>query len=143
MELRVENPKVEGAVRSDPGAVEQILFNLVDNACKYARPSEPAGAGVLVGETVGAITIRAFARDRRVVIEVRDGGPGVAADQTPRLFQPFSRSAEAAANSATRTPGVGLGLALSRRLARAMGGELSWVSAVKDGACFELTLPMA
>jgi signal transduction histidine kinase len=57
-----------------------------------------------------------------------------------RLFKPFAKSAEEAAVSA---PGVGLGLALSRRLARAMGGELILDPAVKDGACFVLRLPLA
>jgi signal transduction histidine kinase len=95
------------ACQADPAAVEQILFNLVDNACKYA-----AGAADR--------TIR-VACAPGVVVRVIDQGPGLPADARARLFQPFSRSAEKAAGSA---PGVGLGLALCRRLARGMGGEL-------------------
>jgi signal transduction histidine kinase len=56
------------------------------------------------------------------------------------MFRPFSKSAHEAAHTA---PGVGLGLALSRRLARDMGGELRLDENVTDGACFVLTLPTA
>jgi K+-sensing histidine kinase KdpD len=56
------------------------------------------------------------------------------------LFQPFNKSATEAAHSA---PGVGLGLALCRRLSRSIGGELEWDAAAKPGACFNLLLPMA
>jgi signal transduction histidine kinase len=71
-----------------------------------------------------------------VIIEVSDSGPGIPAGDRRKLFQPFSRSAREAAGHA---PGVGLGLALSRRLARAMGGELALVEA-EEGACFRLSL---
>ena len=60
--------------------------------------------------------------------------------ESRRLFRPFSKSARDAADSA---PGVGLGLALSRRLARSMGGDLRLDRDVKDGTCFVLTLPRA
>lgn len=114
-------------VRTDLSALEQILFNLVDNACKYAAQAddkrihiEPAPAG------------------RFVAIRVRDHGPGISEADARKLFRPFSKSAKHAAESA---PGVGLGLALSRRLARQMGGDLRIASAASGGACFELTLP--
>jgi len=114
-------------VRADPSAVEQILFNLVDNACKYA-----AGAADkrihLVSEAAGG----------RAVLKVCDHGPGISPRDARRLFRPFSKSARDAANSA---PGVGLGLALSRRLARDMGGDLVLIPRPGDGACFALSLP--
>ena len=117
----------DATVRADPSAVEQILFNLVDNACKYA-----AGAADkhihLVAEAAGG----------RGVLKVCDHGPGISARDAKRLFRPFSKSARDAANSA---PGVGLGLALSRRLARDMGGDLTLVPRPGDGACFALSLP--
>jgi len=91
-------------VRADPAAVEQILFNLVENACKY-------GGGTPISVVAHGASV-----------SVRDGGPGIAAADRRWLFQPFARSAERAAGSA---PGVGLGLALCRRLARAMGGDLT------------------
>ncbi|MCX5655621.1 MAG: HAMP domain-containing sensor histidine kinase [Planctomycetota bacterium] len=125
-ELVTENG-ADATVRADPSAVEQILFNLVDNACKYA-----AGAADkrihLVAEAAGG----------RAVLKVCDHGPGISARDARRLFRPFSKSARDAANSA---PGVGLGLALSRRLARDMGGDLTLIPRPGDGACFALFLP--
>jgi signal transduction histidine kinase len=92
---------------ADPAAIDQILFNLVDNASKYAGG--------------GAVRVRAARDGGRVVLRVADDGPGVGAEERRALFEPFARPAERAAGSA---PGVGLGLALCRRLARAMGGDL-------------------
>ena len=69
---------------------------------------------------------------------MRDHGPGIPQPDVWRVFQPFRKSAQAAANSA---PGVGVGLALSRRVALDMGGRL--VLADSDGgACFVLVLPL-
>jgi signal transduction histidine kinase len=118
------SPSAAIEVEADPGAVEQILFNLVDNACKYAPGSR--------------LAISSDVADTEVHIRVRDHGPGISRADAAKLFQPFRKSAQQAANSA---PGVGLGLALSRRLARAMGGELALESGVRDGCSFLLTLP--
>jgi signal transduction histidine kinase len=98
------------AARCDASIVEQVLLNLVDNACKYAKGGAPA-----------EIRLELSRRGKHVLLRVRDHGPGIPAGVRQRLFQPFTKSAEDAAHSA---PGVGLGLALSRRLARAMGGDL-------------------
>ncbi|MBI4569840.1 MAG: HAMP domain-containing histidine kinase [Planctomycetes bacterium] len=119
------------SVRADPDAVEQILFNLVDNACKYA-----AGAA---DKTISLTVTR---EPRRALITLRDAGPGIAPAAGRRLFTPFRKSAGEAANSA---PGVGLGLALCRRLARQMGGDLHLAPPAPGagGACFCLTLPVA
>lgn len=114
-------------VRCDPGAVEQILFNLVDNACKYAAQAEDK-----------RIHIGAAQRGRFIHVHVRDHGPGVAHHDRTRIFRPFSKSAAEAASSA---PGVGLGLSLSRRLARAMGGDVLLLPS-DAGACFVLALPL-
>jgi len=113
---------------TDVSAVEQILFNLVDNACKYAATSERK-----------TIQIRVCRDGRYAKISVCDGGPGFSDREVRRLFQPFSKSARQAAHSA---PGVGLGLALSKRLARDLNGDLKLNRSVKGGACFELTLPV-
>jgi signal transduction histidine kinase len=71
---------------------------------------------------------------------VRDYGPGVAPREAARLFEPFRKSARDAAEGAA---GVGLGLALSRRLARQMGGDLAYEPPADGGARFVLTLPLA
>jgi signal transduction histidine kinase len=114
-------------VRTDPAAVEQILFNLVDNATKYA-----------VSALDKRIHIRVVEEKYGVAIRVRDHGPGITAQSRGRLFQPFSKSVEDAASSA---PGVGLGLALCRRLARQLGASLELEDDNGDGASFCLYLP--
>jgi signal transduction histidine kinase len=134
MELVVDADELalDAAVRVDVSAVEQILFNLVDNACKYAAPNA----------TEKIIHLEAFAADgngKFAMLRVRDHGQGISTEGARRLFQPFCKSAHEAAHSA---PGVGLGLALCRRLSRSLGGDLRWISNVKNGACFELCLPL-
>ncbi|MCL4732050.1 MAG: HAMP domain-containing histidine kinase, partial [Planctomycetes bacterium] len=113
----------DSTVRVDPAAVERILFNLVDNACKYAAAAADHRVELTVARDNGSMVIR-----------VRDFGPGIDAETAVRLFKPFRKSAQAAANSA---PGVGLGLSLCRGLARAMGGDLRHVPGIAPGACFE------
>ena len=118
-------------VCTDVSAVEQILFNLVDNAGKYAAPtaSEPT------------LHLEVLPPERKsICLRVRDHGPGIEAEVAARLFQPFSKSAQEAAHSA---PGVGLGLALCRRLARSLGGELVHDTSVTMGTAFVLKLPRA
>ena len=113
---------------TDPMAIEQIVFNLVDNACKYASAAEPRTIELQVVVDGGQLKLR-----------VRDHGPGIATHDRRRLFRPFSKSAEQAATSA---PGVGLGLALCRRLARQLGGELDYEPLPSGGASFCLALPI-
>jgi signal transduction histidine kinase len=129
MEIIVEGDAQTALVWADPSVVEQIVFNLVDNACKYACRADNR-----------RIIIHLSQDDRGPRITVRDFGPGVAADVRRRLFQPFSKSAEQAAESA---PGVGLGLALSRGLARQLGGELMLEPSSGPGAVFALSLASA
>lgn len=112
----------------DAAAVEQILFNLVDNACKYAAPR--------AAESV--IHVEADTSGKFAMLRVRDHGGGILRSERRRIFHPFHKSADQAAHSA---PGVGLGLALCRRLATALGGAITLDAAHKDGACFVLRLP--
>jgi len=129
-EMKLQIEADEGAraatISTDPAAVEQILFNLVDNACKYAVSAKDR-----------RIHLQVASGERSVSIRVRDHGPGVTEQEMKRLFQPFSKTAHEAANSA---PGVGLGLALCRRLAADIGGRLE-ASRKLDGAEFVLVLP--
>jgi K+-sensing histidine kinase KdpD len=129
MKLVVELPEENGELllSTDSAAVEQILFNLVDNACKYAAAA--ADKSIQLSFAVLA---------KRVQFSVRDHGPGISSAGQRRLFQPFSKSVHEAANSA---PGVGLGLALSRRLAADLGGRLELQSPAGGGCEFVLTLP--
>jgi len=131
MSLAVDLPEnITGVrLRADLTATEQILFNLVDNACKYASP--PSGDGILH---------ISFKREAKYLqIRVRDHGPGISPRERRRLFKPFHKSAQEAAAS---KPGVGLGLSLSRRLARALGGNLVWEPANGPGTSFRLDLPV-
>jgi len=129
MQFVVDEAPTETVVLADASAVEQILLNLVDNACKYAALA-----------TDRRIHLAADEGGSRPVLKVCDHGPGISAADAARLFRPFSKSARQAAHSA---PGVGLGLALSRRLARDMGGDLVYEPRPGDGACFVLGLKRA
>ncbi len=115
------------AVRVDLSAVERILMNLVDNAAKYGA----------CGESDKPIVLEARCESSAVLLRVRDFGPGLSREARGRLFRPFSKSAAEAAEEA---PGVGLGLALSHRLARRMGGDLS-LDRETEGTAFVLRLP--
>lgn len=128
MVLVVEDdiPKVD--LRTDVSLVEQILTNLVDNAAKYANISMDR-----------RIELNCEASRSTLALSVRDHGPGLPDRARRRLFRPFSKSAHDAACSA---PGVGLGLALSRRVARALGGDLRLGRNGPDGVSFVLTLPI-
>jgi len=116
-------------IHADPSIIEQILVNLVDNACKYAATAEDKRIHVQTGR-----------EGSRAVLRVRDHGPGIPESEARGLFRPFSKSAKETANSA---PGIGLGLALCRRLARLMHGDLRYEGNVRDGACFALLLPLS
>ncbi|MEO8495271.1 MAG: HAMP domain-containing sensor histidine kinase [Planctomycetota bacterium] len=113
--------------KTDPAAAEQILFNLVDNACKYAARANDRRIHLDVGASATGVRF-----------QVRDHGYGISPREAKSLFRPFSKSADEAAHSA---PGVGLGLALCRRLAHDLGGQLEWVPNDEAGAVFQLTLP--
>jgi signal transduction histidine kinase len=128
LHVEVHESAQEMAVLADACAVEQILFNLVDNACKYG-----------VDATDNRIHLEARREGASLHVRVRDHGPGFCCSSSRRLFKPFSKSAHDAARTA---PGVGLGLALCRRLARGMRGDL-YTEQQPSGACVVLRLRMA
>jgi PAS domain S-box-containing protein len=112
-------------VPTDPGKVRQILINLVGNATKYASD--------------GVITVAVDRSDpRNLRVHVRDIGPGIAEEDHERIFEPFTQ----VDSSHTRPgSGAGLGLAICRRLARMLGGDVSLDSAPGEGSTFTLHLP--
>ncbi len=114
--------------RVDSAAVEHILFNLIDNAAKYATTGEPP-----------IVEISAKPVGKQLEILVRDHGPGIPTREHRRIFRAFHKSAREAAES---RPGVGLGLALSRRLAKSLGGSLECIDSAR-GAAFSLRLPLS
>ncbi|MBN1342186.1 MAG: HAMP domain-containing histidine kinase [Phycisphaerae bacterium] len=127
--VEINGAMMQRSIRVDTSAVDQILFNLVDNACKYAGAASDKRVHLEVSERGGWL-----------VLAVVDHGPGVREQDVRRIFQPFFKSASEAAESA---PGVGLGLSLARRLARSAGGDLRVGRADGGGARFELWLPDA
>jgi signal transduction histidine kinase len=122
--LRVALPDALPA-RFDPDAVARIVQNLIDNAEKYGR-----------GRPARSITIAAAARAGAVELSVADDGPGVAGPARRRLFRPFTRGV-----AGDGPAGLGLGLALSRALARSMGGDLRHADRAPTGSIFTLELP--
>jgi len=127
-QLRYAGPHPASAglqVRADRRRLLQVLTNLLSNAVKYNRPGGP-------------LTVDLQRDDGQVLIAVTDGGAGMSAEQLLRLFSPFDRLG---AQHST-VPGTGLGLALSRQLAEAMGGSLHASSPPGGGCTFTLSLPM-
>src|SRR5215217_7301471 len=116
-----------GPLRADPMRLKQILLNLLSNACKFTKEGE--------------VTLRV----RQVVdgrdwieLAVADSGIGMTAEQQAKLFQEFT---QADSLTARRYGGTGLGLALSRKLARMMGGDVTGTSEPGKGSVFTLRLP--
>lgn len=116
-------------VTTDPAIVGQILVNLVDNAAKYAAKSAKR-----------RIDLTCRLHNNAVQIRIRDYGPGLPPSKRRRLFHPFSKTVQEAAVTA---PGIGLGLALCRRLARELGGSLKVEETIGEGATFVLEIPLA
>lgn len=120
----VDDKEIETEVQT----VEQVVFNFVDNACKYAATATNRDIEVSAA-THG---------DGWLDIKVRDHGPGIDPKFQSRMFQPFCKSDLEAANSA---PGVGLGLALCKRMASSLRGKIL-MNASSDGAEFVLRIPV-
>lgn len=121
--LAVEAPADLPSCQTDGSRVEQILVNLLSNAIQHSPPN-------------GTIRIGVSAERRQVSFTVENEGPGIPGEDTERIFDVYVSKKEGDA------VGVGLGLPLSRRLARLLGGEL-WAMPMPDRACFILELPAA
>jgi two-component system, NtrC family, sensor kinase len=125
--LIVEAQENVGALTADPMRLKQILLNLLSNACKFTKEGEVA------------LRVRKVADGRDwVELAVADTGIGLTAEQQAKLFQDFT---QADSLTARRYGGTGLGLALSRKLARMMGGDVTVVSELGKGSVFAVRLP--
>jgi signal transduction histidine kinase/CHASE3 domain sensor protein len=113
-------------IETDPTKVRQILLNLLSNAVKFTDRGEVS------------LTLRADAE--RVTLAVRDTGVGIAPDNLERIFDPFWQVERMRAR---RISGTGLGLSVTRKLARLLGGDVSVESKVGEGSTFTVWLPMA
>ncbi|HEY0778174.1 MAG TPA: GAF domain-containing sensor histidine kinase [Gemmatirosa sp.] len=127
LSLAVGAPATPVFVEGDAEKLRQILLNLLTNALKF---TEPGGLIELTGE---------WERGGSVRVYVRDTGRGIPPDQLERVFEPFVQIDRHLTHQAQQ--GVGLGLAISRELARAMGGDLTVESRVGEGSRFTLALP--
>jgi signal transduction histidine kinase/CheY-like chemotaxis protein len=113
-----------GTIESDAVKLRQALLNLMSNAGKFTHE--------------GCVTLTAEQKDGWVSIAVRDTGAGISPDNIANLFQNFG---EAEGATSSKYGGTGLGLALSQKLCRLMGGDISVVSEVGKGSCFTIQLP--
>jgi adenylate cyclase len=116
-----------GPLIADPMRLKQILLNLLSNACKFTDNGEVA------------LRVRKVADGREwIELVVADTGIGITAEQQAKLFQDFT---QADSLTARRYGGTGLGLALSRKLARMMGGDVTVTSEPGKGSIFTVRLP--
>jgi GAF domain-containing protein/CheY-like chemotaxis protein len=114
-----------GEMRADLTKVRQALFNLLSNACKFTEE--------------GTVSLEAARQDGWILFSVSDTGIGLTPEQMARLFQEFS---QADASTSRRYGGTGLGLSLSRRLCRLMGGDVTAASEAGRGSTFTVRLPV-
>jgi two-component system sensor histidine kinase KdpD len=124
-EMRLEMAVPDGfpLVLADPGLLERVLANLFSNALRYSPPSRPP-------------ELHAQFADDTVLLEVVDHGQGVPDDQKERIFEPFTRVGD-------RYPGVGLGLAVAKGFAEAMGGRIAAMDTPGGGLTVRIALPAA
>jgi signal transduction histidine kinase len=126
MSIDIELDESLPKVKADPERVRQIVFNLINNAFKYAGEGE-------------RISIKATRKSGSVVIEVRDYGPGISTDRQRGLFEPGYHLS----HHSRETGGLGIGLALCKILVEAHGGRMWLRSQVGRGSSFFFTLPIA
>ena len=124
-DVRIEGATPDLRVEVHPILLGQALGNLIENAFKFSA----------IGD---AVTIRASSISGGVAIDVDDRGDGIDERDRSRLFEPFFRSERARASG---TPGVGLGLAVARRIIESMGGAIEWDSPQESGCRFRIVLP--
>lgn len=110
-------------VRTDEKRLRQILINLLSNAIKYTRE--------------GSATLSITYRSQVAEVDIVDTGIGIAPDDLERIFEPFERGS---LPEAVLQPGIGLGLAITRVLARILGGEIEVISTLGEGSRFRLSI---
>jgi signal transduction histidine kinase/CheY-like chemotaxis protein len=110
-------------INVDAGRLRQILFNIVGNAIKFT--------------TMGGVRIDVSYCDNQLTVRVQDTGPGIAEEHQAKIFMPF----EQVENTFNRThDGAGLGLSIARKMAIAMGGDISLDSTIREGSIFNVNV---
>lgn len=130
LSLTDEFPDRLPLVRTDDRRVRQVLGNLLSNAVKYTPEGGRIGTRLEMSERDGAGRNGPW-----IAVHVWDTGRGIPEDRRDRIFQEFTRLEPGS------TPGAGLGLAIARRVARAIGGDLTFASTPGEGSTFTLWLP--
>jgi signal transduction histidine kinase len=125
LEFDVDVPAAAVRVETDPGKARQVLVNLLSNAVKFTER--------------GTVTLRLRELDDGILFQVIDTGIGIAAEQMSRIFDPFW---QAERPNTRRAGGTGLGLAVSRRYVRLLGGSLDIDSQPGRGTCVSVRLPL-
>jgi PAS domain S-box-containing protein len=125
--LRVDTCGPDAIALADRSKVEQILINLLSNAVKFT-------------ENGGAIDLSCGADEKMIWLKIRDTGVGIPPEHLETIFAPFEQVGRSLASP---KEGTGLGLTISRDLARGMGGDLTAESKVGEGSTFTVTLPRA
>ena len=128
------------AVRADPTHLRQILINLIGNACKYSD-SGVIAIRAAVADVPLSPRLRSGPGARWLCISVTDSGPGIAPADQQRVFEEFEQI-NAGSRTHSERRGTGLGLPISRRLAEAMGGDVTVESELGKGATFTVWLPL-
>ena len=123
--IRLSVDPAVSTMRSDQTKLRQTLFNLLSNASKFT-------SGGVIG-----IDVKMLAGEK-IAFAVSDTGVGMSVEQLARLFEPFSQGD---ASTSRKYGGTGLGLVISRRFARMLGGDISVESEPEKGSTFTLTLP--
>lgn len=127
-QLRVDVASDAPPVEADPTLLRRVLDNLLDNAAKFSEPDTSVDLSARA-DSAGAL-----------VVEVRDQGIGIEASELERIFEPFYRTDRSRARA---TGGVGLGLALARRIVEAHDGSIVAESGPERGSLFRVTIPAA
>jgi two-component system sensor histidine kinase RpfC len=127
LEIQV-SPEIDG-LRTDSTKLRQILFNLLNNACKFTQN--------------GTVTLTVTQTTRNtapwIVFTIADTGPGIAEENQQRIFDAFVQENH---DTTRQYGGTGLGLAISKRFTELMGGQLTLQSRKGEGACFTLQFPL-
>jgi signal transduction histidine kinase len=118
---------VPETIDADAALLRRAVDNLLENAAKYSEP------------TKGSIVVAASTTDDEVVVEVRDHGIGISTEDQAHLFTPFFRTDRSRTRS---TGGLGLGLALAKRIAEAHGGTLDLESTLGTGTTVRMRIPL-
>ncbi|MCY0966803.1 sensor histidine kinase [Parathalassolituus penaei] len=127
IQIQVPSPKSQAVIFCEPVQIQQVLVNLVTNAAEAMQEVDPDWR-----PKQHLISIEVLQVESRVEIRVSDNGPGIAKDMQNRIFEPFFT---------TKSKGLGIGLALSRRILEALAGSLSAEPGRDGGSVFIISLP--